>query len=210
MNKIIFTTCLLLSLFSCKEKTDTSTSNAYKNEDIETIDKQTATPKFSDPNGCSQYTTLYEALPHLDTYKNMEFRTMECMFQKQSETASWTSLNTSYFDPESKNKMVVNFYEINGDVTVERDVINMVKTTYNEFTNMADFYKSSLTIFENASVNIMESNSEDEYSSATYLCSHKDKFALLIKIEMLGQMNLEKVDSFIKDYLQAISSKPLN
>ena len=106
--------------------------------------------------------------------------------------------------------MELNFYEINGDVTIERDLINMVKTTYNAFTNMADFHKSSLTIFENASVNIMESNSEDEYSSATYLCSLKDKFALLIKIEMLGPMNLEKVDSFIKDYLQAISSKPLN
>ena len=210
MNKIIFISWLLISLFSCKEKTDTHSSNEYIKEQPEATEKQMVEHKFNDVNGCSQYTNLYEALPHLDTYKDMEFRVLECIHEEQSTTASWTSLNTSYADPKSKNQMEVTFYEIKGKVSEERDVIQLAKTYYNEFTKMPNFYKSGLTFFENASVNILESDTEDNYSKATYLCSYQDKYALLINLEMLGKMNLAKVDLFLKDYLLAINISPTN
>jgi len=200
---------LLLSFFSCKEKKETTPTTIVETEEVETNETPSNTPKFEDVNGCRQYATLYNALPHLDSYKEMEFRGLECISEKQSDTASWSSLNVSYYDPKTENKIEINFYEINGDVTEERDVIRMARASYTGLTKLPNYYKSGLTIFENASVEIMSSNSDDNYSTANYMGTYKDKYAILIKIEMLGKIDLEKVDSFIKEYLLAIMANSL-
>ncbi|MDW5288308.1 hypothetical protein [Formosa sp. PL04] len=194
----------IISIFSCKEEKSQNITTEFKTESIEIEDISPNTSKFEDVNGCSQYSNLYAALPHLDSYKNMSFLDLECMSEDQENNAFWASLNTSYYDSKSENKIEVNLYEIRGKISEARDVLSMAKTIYKDFTPLQNYYKSSLTFFDNASVNIMESKTEDEFSKATYLGTYKDKYVILMNIEMLGQLNIDKVDVFIKEYLQAI------
>ena len=209
MKKVIIATLLFTSFFSCKENKDTA---EVETKQIETEKKESNSPKFRDTNGCSQYANLYEALPHIDTYKNLSFGELNCMEIKEKSTFS-KDLNVNYFDNKTKTSIKIHIYEISGESKNEElNLVNMAKTSFNTYTKFAgqNVYKSKLNTFENASIKIFHNESEKELSTATFLATYKDKYSLWIDVEMLGKIDAPKVDELIKEYLEAIKKDALN
>ena len=188
-------------LFSCKENKDSSNT---KIEQVETEKTVVKSRKFEDTKDCSQYTNLYNALPHLDTYKDLEFGEIDC--SKDGEGYS-KALNVTYYNNNSKTSITNHLFETSGT-----DRINTAKASFNTLTKIpsSNTFKSSLTIFENASVNISQSENEKEPSKATYLGTFKDKYSIWINIEMLGKIDVVKIDTFLKEYLEEYKKEELN
>ena len=212
MKKVIIVTLLMTTFFSCKEKNENTDSSEITNEQVETEKAENKSPKFEDVNGCSQYENLYEALPHLDTYKNLSFGSLECMEIKEKSAFS-KNLKVTYFDNKSKTNIEVNIFEISGEsVKEELNNVTMAKASFNTLTKVpsSNTFKSNLTIFENASVNISQSADEKEFSNATYLGTYKDKYSIWINVGMLGKIDLAKVDTLLKEYLEAFKMESLN
>lgn len=212
MKKIIIATLLITCFFSCKEKNENTDSSETITEHVETEKEENKSPKFEDINGCSQYSNLFEALPHLDSYKNLEFDALECMSLNE-KSAFTTNLNVTYFDNKSKTNIKVNLFEVSGESAKEEvNNISMAKASFNTLAKIpsSNTFKSSLTIFENATVNIAQSADEKELSKATYLGTYKDKYSIWIDVEMPGKIDVLKIDLLLKEYLDAFKKESLN
>jgi hypothetical protein len=210
MKKVIIATLLVTSFFSCKEKNENNDSTKIVTEQVETEKTETKSPKFEDVNDCSQYSNLYQALPHLDAYKNMNFGELECSSTKERNAFS-ISLKASYSD--KKTGFEVFLFEVSGESAKEElNNVNMAKASFNTLTKVpsSNTFKSSLSIFENASVKIDLAESTNESCSVVYLGTYKDKYSIWINIKMNGKIDVAKVDAFIKEYLEAIKMTELN
>lgn len=212
MKKLIIAIFLGTSFFSCKEKNENQDSVEIATEQVESKKTESKPLKFEDINGCSQYSNLYDALPHFDTYKNLEFGQMGCISIKEKSAFS-TDINVTYFNNESKTNIKVHFYEVSDESAKEElNMVNMAKASYNTFTKVpsSNTFKSSLTIFDNASIKIDQSQDEKELSTATYLGTFKDKYSIWIDVEMQGKIEVAKVDLLLKEYLEAFKKEALN
>ena len=212
MKKVIIATLLLTSFFSCKEKNENQDSAEIVTEQVEAENAEIKTPKFEDLNGCSKYKNLYNALPHIDTYKTLGFGEMECS-EVEGSGAFSKNLNVNYFNNKTRTSIKVHLYEVSGESAKEElNNISMAKASFNELTKVpsSNTFKSSLTTFENASIKIFENESEKELSTATFLATYNDKYSLWIDVEMMGKIDVDKVDALIKEYLEAIKKDALN
>ena len=88
----------------------------------------------------------------------------------------------------------------------------MAKASFKTLTKVpsSNTFKSNLTIFDNASVKISQSEDEKEFSNATYLGTYKDKYSIWINVGMLGKIDVAKVDILLKEYLEAFKMESLN
>lgn len=195
-------------LFSCGKNEEATES---KTETVEAETTEVKGSKFEDKYGCKQYANLYEALPHLDTYKNLECTELQCIDTNESSPFS-TAMEISYFNNTTMTNMKVYLYEISGESAKEElNNITMAKASFNELTKLPGTftYKSSLTTFDNASVRISQSEVETEKSTATYLGTWKDKYSIWINVEMPGKIDVAKVDALLKEYLEAFKKDEL-
>jgi hypothetical protein len=204
MKKIIIISFFLSTFFSCNKSTESAETSEVTTIQNEPEPEEILDRKFEDKAGCSYYANLYAALPHEDSYKNMNFGKMDCLINKE-KTGMPPNIKVEYFDKKTNDNFELQIFEISGEFAKEElNNVNMAKTSYNEITKIAgaNTYKSSIKAFDNASVKIEESNTSGEKSLAVYLATYKDKYAIWINIKLDGKIDLAKVDAFIKEYLE--------
>jgi hypothetical protein len=211
MKKVIFISILLLSVLACKEKSESRETTQKAAVQTDPAPDEILDRKFEDKDGCSYYANLFEAIPHLDTYKEMGFGKLECLINKET-TGMPPNIKAQYYDKNTNDNVEIQLFEISGEFAKEElNNVNMAKTSYNEITKIAgaNTFKSSLTVFDNASVKIENAKSTDEKSTAVYLATYKDKYSIWANIEMTGKIDLAKVEVFIKEYLEGINKEAL-
>ena len=211
MKKLLIGLALVSVLSSCGGSNESTDAAQTTTEAAEADNTETKAPKFEDEKGCSKYANLFEALPQLDTYKDLSFGNIDCIHMEGSSPFS-TNLNVSYFNNDTRTNFELNIFEVSGQSAKEEmNNVNLAKASYNELTKVAssNTVNSGLTTFENASVNISQSADEKEVSKATYMATYKDKYSFWIDVEMTGKMDVSRVDALLKDYLEAINKDKL-
>jgi hypothetical protein len=211
MKKSIILILFLSSILACKSNKETTETTETQVTQAEPEPEEYIARKFEDTEGCSYYANIFEAIPHLDTYKEQGFGKVECLINKE-KTGMPPNITVSYVDRKTNNNFKMQVTEISGEFAKEElNNLKLAKTSYNEVTKVAgsNTFKSSLTVFDNISAKIEESQTPGEKSSATYFGTFKDKYVFAITIEMDGKIDLATADKYIKEYLEGINKEAL-
>ncbi len=216
MKKVIIATILITSFFSCKEKNENTDSSEISTEQVEIEKTANKSPKFEDVNGCSQYSNIYNSIPKLDIYKNIDFFEIECQSTKEKSAFS-VAVDVKYADQKSKNNFSATFFEINGESAKEElNVVNVAKATAEMAVQLAKnsgekkFVKSNLTTLEYGSIEIHDAPNESETSSYIYSGVYKNKFVIKLSADSTKKMKVPEFEVLIEDYLKSIKLDELN
>ena len=216
MKKVIIATILATSFFSCKEKNENNDSVQTATEQVETEKKESKTAKFEDVNGCSQYSNVFNAIPKLDSYKNIDFYEIECQSTKEKNAFS-VALEVKYGDKKSKNTFFATFFEISGESAKEElNVVNTAKATATMADQLAKnpgeklFVKSNLNTLDFATIEIHDAPNDSEMSNYVYTGVYKNKYVIKLGADTSKKINVTEFESIIKEYLEAIKLNELN
>lgn len=147
---------------------------------------------------CENKKHLYDAIPHKDNIKEYQLDIASC---------GGPSLNATYKDPADKNLVfhIAFFDEATSPVPYN---YSGSKSSYKLSSNkeLENGFVSDLNSFDNASMIIEKSG---KYYKIGYLGTYKENYSILISIVSKDLSTKEKVDAFLKEYLNAFNKKVL-
>ncbi len=206
---------LAVALTSCS-KTTTDSAPAQQASADESKPAKVKVAKFEDVNNCSQYSNIYAALPHLNTYQNINFYSLECQ-STELDSAFSTALTVKYADQKSRNNFIAVIFEVKGkSAAQEMNSVAMAKASFKLAEQLAQnsgpkmFVKSNLAKLAFGTIAIQDAPNDKEMSTATYTGVYKDKHAITLGLEMKGKVDVIKFEADIADYLNAIKLEQLN
>ncbi|EPR71284.1 hypothetical protein [Cyclobacterium qasimii] len=188
MQKILLFLAVIITAISCKENKSTSQLVTINENTVTTVSKFPESVPTCEPNK-----KLFDAVPHLDTYAVYNFKDVGCTKR---------GLVAQYDHPTEE------FYEftftINEEVNENKTMFNYLRVGYNGAVklNIEDTYVSDLHIFDNA---FMTTTSEAEYDEVKYNATYKDKYIIIITLRGKNLSSKAAIDSYVKNYLEAIN-----
>lgn len=205
---------LVLTAVACSDNTADAEPAQETSEESKPAEVKAA--KFADVNNCSQYANIYAAIPHLDSYQNIDFHELGCQSTELDNPFS-TALDVDYGDKKSRNSFNVVIYEVKGkSAAQELNTVATTKAAYTLAEQLAQnpgpklFVKSNLTKLDYATVSIHDAPNDNELSNAIYTGAYKDTYAIRVELEMQGKIEQAQFEAYIADYLNAIKFDQLN
>jgi hypothetical protein len=187
MKKITLFIVVVLSSISCKQNNSKLESETNKPE------TETGTKFLADGNSCKKPNYLFDAVPHLDKIGDYNFESVGC---------SGTTIVVKYNHPTEKNYefQTIIYYE----ATENKPMFNIATAGYGmtSVTKVNGCDSSDLKIFDNAMMTIKNS---PDYFDVSYVATYKKDYTLMISIRGKDLPNKQKVDAFLKQYLQAFN-----
>ena len=191
-NKIAIIFFVVISVFSCKE------NNSKLQEESDSESKIVGTKKFAtEYDSCGKTKYLFDAIPHFEKIEDYTFESVGC---------NGTSIVARYNHPTEQN------YEFQ---TIIYQELNENKPMYNITTagyGMTSVLKvngsdtSSLKIFDNEVINIKKSL---EYYDVSYMATYKKNYTIVVTVRGKDLSTKEKLDGFLKKYLEAFKKEEL-
>ncbi|WP_299778833.1 hypothetical protein [uncultured Formosa sp.] len=188
MKNILLFLAVITTMFSCKENKSTPQLVTIKENTLTTVSKFPERVPTCEPNK-----KLFDAVPHLDTYAVYNFKHVGCTKR---------GLVAQYDHPTEE------FYEftftINEEVNENKTMFNYLRVGYNGAVklNIEGTYVSDLHIFDNA---FMTTTSEAEYDEVKYNATYKEKYIIIITLRGKDLSSKAAIDSYVKNYLEAIN-----
>lgn len=198
MKKILLALLISLSIISCKGQ---NKAENQKTSAAEKTSSSTVGAKFNDDSGCEKLSNLYEAIPHLGSYKDLVFWQVTCF-----EDEDHKFLEVVYGSRNSSEDLKIKFYDISGKKPVENNAVAIGKANFS-FINypkeVFHCYPSKINHFDNATINLKGIKSES--NDVVYTATYKDKIMISALIRVKSIKNADDVDNFIKEYLDKIN-----
>lgn len=192
MKKISVIIAIIVCFFSCKENNSKIETRAVdKDSNIGTIKFPVA------KESCEKTKYLFDAIPHFDKIEDYNFEGIECF---------GNGIGATYNHPTNK------YYEIKVFIYEEKSDNKPMHTMSTGSFEMSSVAKvngtevSDLKIFDNVVLTI-EKN--PEYYDIQYNATFKKNFTVMIGIRGKDLSNKQKVDDFLKKYLEAFKKDNL-
>ncbi|WP_291400671.1 hypothetical protein [Daejeonella sp.] len=198
MKKILLALLISHSIISCKgqNKTENQQTSA-----AEKTNSATEGATFNDDSGCDKLSNLYEAIPHLGSYKDLVFWQVSCF-----ENEDHKFLEVVYGSRNSSEDLKIKFYDISGKKPTENNAISQGKanfSTINYPKEVFHCYPSKINRFDNATINLKGIKSES--NDVVYTATYKDKIMISALIRVKSIKDVNDVDNFMKEYLEKIN-----
>lgn len=193
MKKTALIALVILGFISCKENNSkVQTESNVQNSEVETI-------KFpTEKESCEKTKYLFEAIPHLDQFKDYNLESVECF---------GNGIGIRYNHPTQKNyEIQVFIYE---EKTEHKPMYNIATAGFEMTSGMKvnGTDVSDLKIFDNAVLTIKK---DPEYYDVHYNATYKKNYTIMIGVRGKDLSNKQKVDNFLKKYLEAFKKEELN
>ncbi len=192
LNKIASIFLIVISIFSCKE------NNPKLQEESDNKNKIVETKKFAtEYDSCGKTKYLFDAIPHFEKIEDYTFESVGC---------NGTSIVARYNHPTEQNYefQTIIYQELNENKPMYNITTAGYEMTSVSKVNGSDI--SSLKIFDNEVINIKKS---PEYYDVSYMATYKKNYTIVITVRGKDLSTTEKVDSFLKKYLEAFKKEEL-
>lgn len=195
-NKILLFILIAVSFLSCKENNSklAEVSNKVKNK--------AGIMKFpSDCGNCQKNINLCNAIPHIEKYQDYYLKSIGC------SAPFGNSIVAQYNHPtEKKYEIKVFIYQ---ELDEHKPMYNTTTANYKMISiakvNGSDV--SDLKIFDNEVLNIKNNS---EYFDVSYTATYKKNYSIAVAIRGKDLSTKEKVDAFLRKYLETFKKEELN
>lgn len=192
LNKIASIFLIVISIFSCKE------NNSKFQEESNNEYKIVGTKKFAtEYDSCGTTKYLFDAIPHFEKIEDYTFESVGC---------NGTSIVARYNHPIEQNYefQTIIYQELNENKPMHNLTTAGYGMTSVSKVNGSDI--SSLKIFDNEVINIKKSK---EYYDVSYMATYKKNYTIVITVRGKDLLTKEKLDGFLKKYLEAFKKEEL-
>ena len=163
---------------------------------IKTEEKTNKKEFVLDNTSCDKNMYLFEAVPHLSSYKGYNLESVGC---------AGTTIVVRYNHPTVNYELQTIIYRETGEnkfmhkmATIGADLTKTVKVNGSDLSNLKKF--------ENTTVNI---ENTPEYFDVSYIATYRDEYTLGLTLRGSDLKDREKVDIFLKEYIESFDFSKL-
>jgi hypothetical protein len=182
---------ILASFIKKDDKTD------VKNTSTKTEEKLNKKDFALDNTSCDKNMYLFEAVPHLASYKGYNLENVGCadmtiVVKYNHPTGKNYELQAILYREIGENKFMHKIAEMGSGLT------KVVKVNGSDLSNLSKF--------ENTTINI---ENTPEYYDIRYIATYKDEYTLGLTLRGADLADKEKVDAFLKTYIESFDLSKL-